>query len=96
MESSTLRQSGKKLRIVGQNFKLPEKQNSIRRQIRYHNGAKIPFIVIAPGCGTSHNGGLLAPETLHHRDDALLCTAYGMLIWAAPIPANRWHCSLWT
>ena len=28
-------------------------------------------------------------------DDALLYIAYVMLIWAAPIPANRWRCSLW-
>ena len=34
-------------------------------------------------------------ETLYHRDDALLYVAYVMLIWAAPIPADRWHCSLW-
>ena len=34
-------------------------------------------------------------ETLYHRDDALLYIAYVMLIWAAPIPAHRWHCSLW-
>ena len=34
-------------------------------------------------------------ETLYHRDDALLYIAYVMLIWAAPIPADRWHCSLW-
>ena len=32
---------------------------------------------------------------LYHRDDALLYIAYVMLIWAAPIPADRWHCSLW-
>ena len=31
----------------------------------------------------------------NHRDDALLYVAYVMLIWAAPIPADRWHCSLW-
>ena len=24
-----------------------------------------------------------------------LYIAYVMLIWAAPIPTNRWHCSLW-
>ena len=36
-----------------------------------------------------------SPETLDHRDDALLYSAYVMLIWAAPIPADRWHCSLW-
>ena len=36
-----------------------------------------------------------APETLYHRDHALLYIAYVMLIWAAPIPADRWHCSLW-
>ena len=35
------------------------------------------------------------PETLYHRDDALLYIAYVMLISAAPIPADRWHCSLW-
>ena len=34
-------------------------------------------------------------ETLYHRDDALLCIAYVVLIWAALIPADRWHCSLW-
>ena len=34
-------------------------------------------------------------ETLYHRDGALLYIAYVMLIWAAPIPADRWHCSLW-
>ena len=34
-------------------------------------------------------------ETLYHRDNALLYMAYVMLIWAAPIPADRWHCSLW-
>ena len=31
---------------------------------------------------------------IHPRDDALLYIAYVMLIWAAPIPADRWHCSL--
>ena len=34
-------------------------------------------------------------ETLYHRDDALLYIAFVMLIWAAPISADRWHCSLW-
>ena len=38
---------------------------------------------------------LVHAETLYHRDDALLHIAYVMLIWAAPIPADRWHCSLW-
>ena len=36
-----------------------------------------------------------AAKTLYHRDDALLYITYVMLIWAAPIPADRWHCSLW-
>ena len=44
-------------------------------------------------------GGVIRPlvgaETLYHRDDALLYITYVMLIWAAPIPADRWHCSLW-
>ena len=30
-----------------------------------------------------------APETLYHRDDAILYIAYVILIWAAPIPADR-------
>ena len=38
---------------------------------------------------------LVPPETLYHRDDALLYIAHVMLIWAAPIPADRWCCSLW-
>ena len=38
-------------------------------------------------------GRCLLPETLYHRDDALLYIAYVMLIWAAPIPADRWHCA---
>ena len=33
-------------------------------------------------------------ETLYRRDDALLYIAYVMLIWAAPIPADRWHCAV--
>ena len=36
----------------------------------------------------------VSTETLYHRDDALLYIAYVMLIWAAPIPADRWHCNL--
>ena len=40
-------------------------------------------------------GSVVMTETLYHRDDALLYIAYVMLIWAAPIPADRWHCSLW-
>ena len=39
--------------------------------------------------------GLIRSETLYHRDDALLYIVYVMLIWAAPIPVDRWHCSLW-
>ena len=38
----------------------------------------------------------LLPETLYHRDNALLYIAHVTLIWAAPIPADRWHCSLWS
>ena len=38
--------------------------------------------------------GRVRAETLYHRDDALLYIAYVMLIWAAPIPADRWHYSL--
>ena len=46
---------------------------------------------------TSHPNPLPSPpppawvmsETLYHRDDALLYITYVMLIWAAPIPADR-------
>ena len=31
----------------------------------------------------------VSSETLYHRDDTLLYIAYVMLIWAAPIPADR-------
>ena len=46
------------------------------------------------GCGEGGGGGhrctvCRLPETLYHRDDALLYIAYVMLIWAAPIPADR-------
>ena len=44
-------------------------------------------------------GFYISPQmtiVLHHRDDALLYIAYVKLIWAAPIPADRWHCSLWS
>ena len=52
------------------------------------------------GSGYGEEGGMGMrgggdPKTLHHRDNALLYIAYVMLIWAAPIPADRWHCSLW-
>ena len=41
--------------------------------------------------------GLTCPNQrpYYHRDDVLLYIAYVMLIRAAPIPADRWHCSLW-
>ena len=45
--------------------------------------------------GRNGGGGGGVAETSYHRDDALLYIAYIMLIWAAPIPADRWHCSLW-
>ena len=47
------------------------------------------------GWGSEERGKSIQTETLYHRDDALLYIAYVMLIWAAPIPADRWHCSLW-
>ena len=51
-------------------------------------------------CVGERGGGLVGrwdhvPETLYHRDDALLYIAFVMLIWAAPIPTDRWHCSLY-
>ena len=40
-------------------------------------------------------GQKVGTEILYHKDDALVYIAYVMLIWAAAIPADRWHCSLW-
>ena len=47
------------------------------------------------GEGEVESGTRVLAETLYHRDDALLFIAYVMLIWAAPITTDRWHCSLW-
>ena len=44
---------------------------------------------------TFETRALATSETLYHGDGALLYIAYVMLIWAAPVPADRWHCSLW-
>ena len=54
-------------------------------------------IAVAMTVHVQDNGrvGEVTAETLYHRDDALLYIAYVMLIGAAPIPADRWHCSLW-
>ena len=46
------------------------------------------------GGGGVGEGQWVLPETLYHRDDALLYIAYVIHILAAPIPADRWHCSL--
>ena len=44
----------------------------------------------APRGNTEPSLGIKSiPETLYHRDGALQYIAYVMLIWAAPIPADR-------
>ena len=55
----------------------------------------INSLITLDTCIQSGVGALESAETLYHRDDALLFITYVMLIWAAPIPADRWHCSLW-
>ena len=60
--------------------------------------SKVKFVGKKGGYAPPHlpsTGKRALSETLYHRDDALLYIAYVMLIWAAPIPADRWHCSLW-
>ena len=57
---------------------------------RGHPGRTSP-----PAGGGGGGGEKVGAETLYHRDDALRYIAYVILIWAAPIPADRWHCSLW-
>ena len=47
------------------------------------------------GRGRGSSARRFSSETLYHRDDALLYIAYVMLIWAEPIPTDRWHCNLW-
>ena len=39
---------------------------------------------------------MVSPRDLILGDGALLYIAYVMLVWAAPIPADRWNCSLWS
>ena len=44
---------------------------------------------------TTCSGLWVYSETLYQIENTLLYIANVMLIWAAPIPADRWHCSLW-
>ena len=50
---------------------------------------------VSHGMASGQGWSIVAAETLYHRDEALLYIAYVMLIWAVPIPVDRWHCSLW-
>ena len=43
----------------------------------------------------THQAGPGFPRNLIMGNDALLYIAFGMLIWAASITADRWHCRLW-
>ena len=43
----------------------------------------------------THQAGPGFSRDLILGDDALLYIAFGMLIWAASITADRWHCRLW-
>ena len=70
--------------------------NTVPGRITATNRVTAQWLLVA-GCdrlaGVQKEGA--TPETLYHRDDALLYITYVMRIWAAPIPADRWHCSLW-
>ena len=55
---------------------------------------KVAVICVAIVMTPAHILQLLISETIYHGDNALLYVAYVMLILAAPIPADRWHCSL--
>ena len=75
---------------------------TVERGAYFHEGASVLPYGIFQNIFTSGFGGKhdwftqsSTPETLYHRDDALLYSVYVMLIWAVPIPADRWHCSLW-
>ena len=63
------------------------------RTIARKGGLTDTYRGIKPRSATQRS--CIISETLYHRDDALLYIAYVMLIWAAPIPADRWHCILW-
>ena len=52
----------------------------------------LDMLVVVQGGGVGSQRPYIIED---HRGDALLYIAYGMLIWATPIPAHRWHCSLW-
>ena len=72
----------------------PAPTTTTHHRIQRHCGVLYLEALAAIVC-VSCSGPVGCPETLYHRDDALLDIAYVMLIWAAPIPADRWHCSLW-
>ena len=46
-----------------------------------------------PKCAHRVQGAPLISNT-DHRDNAVIYVAFVMLIWSAPIPADRWYCSL--
>ena len=62
-------------------------------------GIRRVITVTSPSPGKKRGGGRGGRILGEARDPilgegALLYIAYIMLIWAAPIPADRWHCSL--
>ena len=62
---------------------------------RCMRGVRIGVLAIRARPGVYNRVMCMVSETLYHRDDALLYIANNiMIIWAAPITAGRWHCSL--
>ena len=60
-----------------------------------YNHLRLSHVLLSDKVSADKQSTLLdTPETLYHRDHALPYIAYVMLIWAAPIPADRWHCSV--
>ena len=62
--------------------------------VLYRNKEVYPQIDEPFRCIDIYNRKASVPLWVHpfnHRDDAILYIAYVMLIWVAPIPADRWH-----
>ena len=77
-----------------------EFQFGVECEYPFSGGVRAARVARLMGSGRMRRRGRgregVGAETLCHRDDALLYIAYVMLIWAAPIPADSWHCSLWS
>ena len=94
-EMSTITLSTTSIQLVKNSLGLEHKEGTRCRSCRAIQVQNRGEGMLVNAKGMAEKGWVTTPEALYHRDDALLYIAYVMLIWAASIPADRWHCSLW-